>query len=281
MSLPKLLAVLLFSPLLVQRALAADFVIGGGIEADSEDSIAAAVIADVAVANSTWLSGSFSKTSVELARDVDLDTVYGDVGIDHFFDPLGVRFEAAYWGDSDLLDSNDLRASLYVRKDRFSLSANVEYREFEFEIPAFDALAVRDFEFHATGYGLSGRVDVSDSVSLNFTGIDYDYNVPLERADNPGVVLLLSASRLSLINSLIDHRIGAGIGIDVGEQRWDLDFRTWKGAVGGSRTNSTTLRFLTPLGRRNDIEFGVGVDDSDDFGSVTFFSVFLYFYGGS
>ena len=116
---------------------------------------------------------------------------------------------------------------------------------------------------------------------LHASGIGYDYDVRLNVQSNRGVLELLSASRLSLINNLIDHRVGAGIDIDVGDRTWSLDFRTWKGAVDGGRTHSTTVRFLTPLGRRGDIEFGVGIDDSDLYGSVTFFSVFGYFYGGN
>ena len=33
-------------------------------------------------------------------------------------------------------------------------------------------------------------------------------------------------------------------------------------------------------GFRYDIEFGLGYDDSENYGEVTVFSVFLYFYGG-
>jgi hypothetical protein len=40
-----------------------------------------------------------------------------------------------------------------------------------------------------------------------------------------------------------------------------------------------TLRLLTPLSEKTDIEFGLGYDDSDLYGDVTFFSVYLYFYG--
>jgi hypothetical protein len=35
-----------------------------------------------------------------------------------------------------------------------------------------------------------------------------------------------------------------------------------------------------PLSDRSDIEFGLGYDASDLYGNVTFFSLFLYFYGG-
>ena len=31
----------------------------------------------------------------------------------------------------------------------------------------------------------------------------------------------------------------------------------------------------------SDIEFGLGVDDSELYGTVTFLSVYMYFYGGN
>ena len=37
---------------------------------------------------------------------------------------------------------------------------------------------------------------------------------------------------------------------------------------------------MTPIGNRSDIEFGLGYDDSENFGEATIFSVYLYFYGG-
>jgi len=69
------------------------------------------------------------------------------------------------------------------------------------------------------------------------------------------------------------------LGIDAGKQRWSIDVATWKGEVDGRKTNSATLRFLTPLGTKGDVEFGLGVDKSRDFETVTLFSVFFYFYG--
>ena len=57
---------------------------------------------------------------------------------------------------------------------------------------------------------------------------------------------LLSFSRFSLINSLVDYSVGAALGVDVGQQRWLFDLATWKGEVDGSVTNSATIRLMTP-----------------------------------
>ena len=46
----------------------------------------------------------------------------------------------------------------------------------------------------------------------------------------------------------------------------------------------SVIRYLDveeAIAMANDIEFGLGYDDSENYGEVTVFSVFLYFYGGS
>lgn len=256
------------------------FVVGGGVERDSADGLSAAVVGNLAITENTWLSGSYARNSVDLPRGIELETDYGDIGVDHHFDPIGIKLEAAYWGDSDILDSLDGRASIYWRNDRLSISGDAEYRHFEFAIPPNDFVPRRDISFHANGWGASGRFDVNDVLSINLSGIRYDYSVRLNLGDNAGIIDLLSVSRLSLINSLIDYRVGGGIGLDIGDQRWILDYRRWKNSADGSITHSTTVRFLTPMSRSSDFELGIGIDDSELYGSVTFLSVFFFFYGG-
>ncbi len=278
MPLPRSLPLLL----LAGNALAAEgFIVGAGVEGDSADGLAGTVVADIALGEKTWLSGSAGGNTVELPRGLSIDTVYGDLGLDHWFDPVGVRVGVAYWGDSDVLDSNDWRASLYWRNDAVTLAGDYEFRDFTFQIPATDFFPGRTVEFDASGVGLSARFDLTDTVDLSLSGMTYDYSINLSLDRNRGILELLSFSRLSLINSLVDYRVFAGLGVDVGDQRWQFDLGTWQGEVDDGRTRSATMRFLTPLGDASDIEFGLGFDDSELYGSVTFFSVFLYFYGGT
>jgi len=258
-----------------------DFVIGGGFQTDADDGSSGVVLADVGLTEKTRLYGSFGKSNVPLPTGIDMHTSYGDVGVDHWFNPVGVRLLVGYWGDNSIFDSLDSRGSVYWRNDQFSLSADVEYRDFEFDIFRDDVLPGQDIRFHAKGAGLSASAKIGDSVKLRVSGKNYRYNVDLRLDANRRITDLFSVSRLGLISSLIDYRVGAGIDVDVGERIWSLDYLNWKGEVDGSITNSATLHFLTPLGSKSDIEFGLGVDDSDVYGSATFFSVFVYFYGGN
>ncbi len=258
---------------------AGEYVIAGGVEADSADGMAAALFGDVAIGEDTWLSGGIARSSVDLALRDELETWYADIGIDHYFDPAGIRLGAAYWGDDDILDSVDLRTSLYFRGDSGSLSLDYEFRDFELVLPQVGRFSRRRATFDAQGIGIAARLDLTDRVDVSLKGIAYDYSVNLRLDPNRDIVNVISVTRLSLINSLVDYRANVGLGIDFGLKRLEFDIAQWEGAVAGARTNSYSLRFLTPVGKRNDIEFGIGYDDSDTYGQVTVFSIYLYFYG--
>ena len=185
----------------------------------------------------------------------------------------------AYWGDPDLLDSIDRRLSLYYRNDRVTIAAAYELRDFDFIIPPSDFFVGREFAFEADGVGGRVRLKLTDSVSLSASAMQYDYSVDFRPDENQDAIRLLAVSRLSLINSLIDSRASIDLSIDRGSSSWELDYSTWKGALDLSRTHSVTLYYMRPLSRRTDIEFGLGYDESDLYGDVTYFSLYLYFYG--
>ena len=267
---------------LAGNALAADaYIVGIGVEGDSAEGLSASLIGDVALSEKTWLTGAVAKSSVDLPRMQTIETLYADLGVDHFFDPVGVRLGVAYWGDSDNLDSRDWRGSLYWKGDKAMLAGSYEYRDFRFVFPATDLFPGRIASFDANGIGLSTRFDLTDKVSLGLHGMDYDYSVNLRLDRNRGILDLFSFSRLSLINSLVDYRAGMTLGLEAGEQHWQLGLTSEKIEVDGSKTRSATLRLMTPMGSRGDVEFSLGVDTSDLYDTVTFLSVFFYFYGGS
>lgn len=257
------------------------FIIGGGVESDTEDGLSMSLIGGVGLGKNTWLSVGAAKSSVKLSSDREIEAVYGDIELDHYFDPIGVRVGAAYWGDSDVLESNDWRASVYWRNEAVTISANYEQRDFDFTIPSTDLLTTRELMFDADGIGASLRFKMGDKASLRLSGIKYDYSVPFRPVDNLDAARLVTVSRLSLINTLIDNRAKIALSIDQGNRNWELDLATWEGVIDRSRTKSVTLRFLTPMSDKTDIEFGLGYDDSELYGDVTFFSVYLYFYNAN
>jgi hypothetical protein len=263
----------------VAQADSQGYMLGGGVESASNDGWRAAVLASVGLAEDTWVSAAASTSRVEVPLRGDSDIVYADIELDHYFEPLGFTIGAGYWGDPDLLDSNDLRASLYFRNDRLTLAGEFETRDFDFTIPPTDFFAGREFSFDADGIGARVRFKTVKSFSIGVSAMRYDYSVDFVPNENRDAIRLINVTRLGLINNLIDSRASIDLGLDVGPRRWELDFSTWDGALDQSRTRSVTLRLLTPLSEKTDIEFGLGYDDSDLYGDVTFFSVYLYFYG--
>lgn len=255
------------------------FMVGGGVEVDGEQGNSAALVGGAGLGEDTWLSAELARSKVVLASGVDLETLYGDLELDHFFSPVGVRLGAATWGDSEVLNSRDLRASLYWRGDHAMLSANFETRDFELTIPATDLFPGRQVRFDADGFGLTFRFDVGDTVDLRLAGTRYDYSVPFRPIENRDILRLISASRLSLLNSLDDYRASVTLGIEDDMRRWEIDAASSKSAVSRARTGSYTLRCLLPASDRTDVELALGYDRAESYGDVTYFSFYLYFYG--
>ena len=258
-----------------------DFIIAAGVETDSEDSLALSLLGDVALGESTWLSASVAHSGVDVPIRQEVDFLYADVGIDHFFDPVGIRIGVSYWGDSDLLDSNDVRGSFYSRGERSSLSFDAEHRQFNFAVPAIGLMPQTDVEFDGTGAGLSGRIDLNDNVSLSASGMSYEYSREFNIGDAARISDLLNFSRLSVLSSLVDWRARVGMDIDVGLRNLQFGLSRWRGVVDKSNNFGATIGFLTPIASRADVEISVGYDDSNLYGEVTFVSVFVYLYGGN
>lgn len=257
-----------------------DFVLAAGVSLDDADGKAISVLGDFAVAKSTWLSASIGRSAVDLPRFQEIETWYGDLGIDSFWDPAGARLSVAYWGDSELLDSVDVRGSVYTRGAKGMFAVDLEYRDFELELPPVDVFPLTKVPFDAYGLGLSGRLKLSSRVDLRLRGISYEYSIDLRSQNATRLINLLSISRLSLLSSLIDWQVSAGIAIDFGFKSWQFDVAKWRGAIDGGDNFSVTVSYLTPFTKRTDLEIGLGYDDSDLYGQVAVLNLFVYFYGG-
>jgi hypothetical protein len=261
-------------------AQAEGFVLGVGAEADSADGRAIRAFGDFGIGEKTWLSTT--------ASSYETDNVFGgmrttlvDVGVDHWFEPVGIRLGASYWGNSDILDSVDLVTSLYYRGDNFMLSADYKKRDFDFVIFSNFPDLRRKVGFSADGWGLTGRFPLGESVSLHLGGMRFDYSRKIRIQEDIDSLRFLSSSRLSMINSLIDHRVNAGLEFKFGLRSIDLTAGSWQTAVDGGKVNSFSLGFLTPFSDRTDLEFRFSYDDSENFGNTTALSVYLYYFGGS
>jgi len=265
--------------LITANAEADGYVIGIGGEGDSADGRAVTAFGDFGVGEQTWLSVTAGSAQTEgFVRNND--TKYADVGFDHWFKPVGVRLGASYWGNSDILDSRDLRASFYIRGDAGLIFLEYEKRDFEFDLQS-DTLRGRTAEFSANGWGLNSRLSMGEQVNVLFGGIKYDYSRNLRLQPDIDVLAFVSNSRLSMINSLIDYRFNAGLEFNFGLKSIDVIAGRWQTAIDGSSIDSYSLGFLTPVSDRVDMELRVALDDSETFGRTTALSIHLYYFGGS
>lgn len=253
--------------------------LGLGADVDNADGRALTAFGDFGVGEQTWLSAMASVAETQgIIRDNDIS--FGEISLDHWFRPAGVRIGASYWGNADILDSRDVRASLYFRGDPGSIAVNYERREFEFQFQS-DLLRGRAVEFSADGLGLNSRVSVGENVNIYFAGMVYDYSRNLRIQPDINVLAFLSSSRLSMINSLVDDRYSAGVEFEFGLRSIDISAARWQTAVDGATVDSYSIGFLTPLTDRTDVEFRVAFDDSENFGRTTAFSMYLYYFGGT
>lgn len=256
------------------------YVLGIGAAADTEEGRAFSAFGDFGIGENTWLSATIGSTETDAIAG-GFSTTFYDAGIDHYFDPVGIRISGAHWGDSSILDSDDVRASFYYRDDIASFSADYERRNFDFIFGADLPLGVRKAEFHADGWGMTNRIRLNDRITLRLSGMHYGYSRNIQIQPDIDVLRLLSASRLSLMNSLIDYRINGGVAYAFGLRSVEVSVGSWKTAVDQGKVDSYTLGFLTPMTDRTDIEFRLALDDSEYFGNSTSLTVYLYYFGGS
>lgn len=248
-------------------------IVGFGAEGDSADSRAYSFFTDIGLTDNTWITGSVARTDTD-RQFFDLKTQYADLGIDHFFKPVGIRLSAAYWGDENLLESNDIRGALYLRGERGSIAFEYQRRDFDLTIGA-DSFVV---EFAADGFGLTASLPINERLTVYASGMDFEYSRDIRIQPNVDTLRIFSASRLSMVNSLIDYRASVGLDIEFGHHRLDFRIARWRTEVDQGDIDSYAIGFLTPAADVADIEFRLAYDDSENFGGATVFSVFFYIF---
>ena len=254
-------------------------VVGMGFEGDDAESRAYSLFVDVGLTDDTWLSASVARTDTD-RQLFDISASYADVALDHHFKPFGVRVQGAYWGDEDLLESNDVGASIYLRGSKGSISLDYLRRDFTLTVGRELLPEPIEVDFDATGLGLSASMPVNELYRVYINGMDFDYSRNIRIQPNVDVATLrfFSLSRLSIVNSLVDFRASAGIERSFGLRSLDFRFSRWRTEVDRGDINSYSMGFLTPVANAADMEFRLAYDDSENFGGAVVFSVFMYLF---
>ena len=270
----------LFAFLACSGARADGYILGVGAARDTEEALALTAFGDFGVTENTWLSATVASTDTQALLG-GFETTSYEVGVDHYFEPVGIRLSGGYWGDPNLLDSQDVRASFYYRDEIASFSADYERREFDFVFGPFPILDRRKIQFHADGWGMTDRIHFGDRFTFRLSGMHYEYSRRIRIDPDINILRFLSASRLSLMNSLLDYRVDAGLELAFGLRSVDVSAGNWKTAIDGSKVVSYSIGFVTPMTDRTDVEMRLSFDDSDTFGRTTALTFYLYYFGGS
>jgi hypothetical protein len=226
------------------------------------------------------VSAALGKTSTDGVLG-GLDTVHADLSLEHSFGIAGIRMGAAYWGDNDLLDSNDLRGALFLRGGAGSLSFDYERRDFAFTfVPVLEPDTTRTVRFSANGVGGSAWLNATDRVGLFVNGMSYEYSRNLRIQQDFDSLRVLSRSRLSLINSLMDYRVSGGVSVEIGDKALDLSLSRWQTAVDGGHVNSVSIGLAVPASRAFDVDIRLAYDDAEYFDSTVALAVTLIYFGG-
>ena len=256
---------------------------------------------DHAFGQATWL-----RVTAGLADGatgpVSLSTYRAGLGLDHWFDPAGLAFDVEYWGDSDTIETLTYKGELYFRGEqaRFGLSASFRDIDIKYEVPVLARnLVDASQSFSATGFGASYRYSWG-AASLYANAMVWSYDEPIgtvvTNADlsrvpvllRPAVqqrlasavnaVRFLSASSLTLANSLLAQSASAGFDYRFGERSLNIELAHDRGEVDDLDVNTVSAGWLFSAGAAADVEIRLGVSDADAFGTTVFGGISLFLY---
>ncbi len=287
------------APLAAQESAGTVFSAAGLYDEDGTYALSAGL--DHAFGEATWL-----RLTAGLADGatgpVSLSTYRAGLGLDHWFDPAGLAVDVEYWGDSDTIETLTYKGELYFRGEHARFGVNAAFRDIDlkYEVPVLARNLVDDSQsFVATGFGASFRY-TWDAASLYATAMAWDYdesigtvatNVDLSRVPVPlrpavqqrlaavvGAVRFLSASSLTLANSLLARSASLGVDYRFGEKSLNIELAHDRGEVDDLDVNTLSAGWLFPAGSAADVEIRVGVSDADTFGTTAFGGISLFLY---
>jgi len=254
--------------------------IGAQVDEDSNDSVLGTF--SVGIGSTTWLSFAAGRSSSPADRaDIEADTLV--LGFDHRFAKVGFTVEAEEWGDSGVLETQDLAGSVYFDRDSWRIAFGYETRDIDIPFTVTGPLGNtfrRTFQTGADSYSLDARVGVGEHWQLYLGVAEYDYERNLNALPRIDSLNLLSTSTLTLANSFIDHERSIGAEREIGRMLLSMRFATDRSAIDDSKFETYDLALLVPLGARVDLEVNMGSGRSEFFDSSVYGGLLFLVYGG-
>jgi hypothetical protein len=260
---------------------AGTWALGLALQVDEESNDSKLATFNWGVTSSTWLSFAAGRsTSPADQADVTADTLVASV--DQRFGRVGVAFEVEHWGDPDALESEDLRGTFYVERERFRVGFTYETRDIDVPFTLTGPLGrtiSRNVGVGADGVAVDLRVSPAERWQLYFGASEHDYERDLAVLPRIDRLNLLSTSTLTLANSFVDHVRTLGVERELGRALLNLSYTRDESAIDGSRFETFDAAVLFPIAARVDLEINVGNGRSDFLGSGLDGGVLLLLYG--
>jgi hypothetical protein len=225
------------------------------------------------------LSGAIGRSETD-GRYADLDGDLLRAAIDVHNARFGARFVWTQWEDSSRYESRTPQLTLYVSHEAWQFGLIAAQRDISigYTLRTLNGPVDRSFDFSGTGFGASVNW-FSARWGAYLEGVAYDYGSDLDRlaavAGSPLVERFpalegLVGTILVQAESALDYQASAGIERVFARSTLSLDAFVVKGALDGAVGRSLGSTFRYGATRLLDLEFTIGLNDTDGF-DTTFF----------
>lgn len=258
------------------------WMLGLGAQADEHGSDSVLGNFNVRAGGRTWLTLVAGTSSSPTDRaDIEADALV--IGLDHRFDKVGFMLEAERWGDSGVLESNDLSASVYFDRERWRVAFGYERRDIEIPFTVTGPLGgtfSRTVDVPADGISVSGSAALAERWRMSFGLKEYDYERDLRVLPRIANLNWLSTSTMTLANSFLERDRWLAVERTLGRASL-LNVRAAadRSAIDDSELETIEASVLFPIGRRVDLELSLGSGRSDFFDVGVYGGLLFLIYG--
>jgi hypothetical protein len=256
------------------------WVVGVGADFDAESNNGLLAQVNVGVGRRTWLSFAAARTT---ADRLDLSADTRSAAVDHRFGRLiGVTFGVERWGDPAALESTEWRGSLYIVKPRLRLALEVERRRLDIPFTLtgpFGGTLSRSAALDADGTQLTLAIEPAERWRVHASLAEHDYERGLALIPRIERLNVLSASTLTLANSLVDRERRVGFEREIGAGLFSADLARDESAIDATEFETVSAAWLFPLGRRVDLELELGRGRSDLLEPAVYGGLLFVVYG--
>jgi hypothetical protein len=253
--------------------------LGAQVDEDGGDSLQGTMY--VGVGPSTWLLLGAGRSSSPADRaDIEANTL--SIGVDHRFANVGFTFDVAQWGDSGVLETQDLKGSVYFDRERWRIGFGYETGDIEIPFTLTGPLGGtlrRTAEVSSDAFSVDARIDLGPHWQMYLRLAEHDYERDLNVLPRIDSFNLLSTSTLTLANSFLDYERSVALEREIGRVSLNMRFATDRSAIDHSKFDTLEGAALFPIGARSDLEFNVGHGRSDFFGSGWYGGLLFLIYG--